>query len=381
MKNYIFGTGPFAIEVAKKLLKFGVNISGFLKLGNNNTTPPINSYNDIPIYYTEEIKKIDRLSNIIITKKPMIMGETIEFLRNSGYLNVYTISEDVLFEEQETIEELSKYIDYIDFNKPFLNYLEMNVVDQCNLNCKGCAHFSNICNNNFVSVDSFKSDLQMVSEKFNLYNFRILGGEPFLHPNILELLIISREILKNTKIVIVTNGLLIDKLSNEILQTIADNDIMLSISLYQPTYETFDKIKEKLNKYHIKFLINDDYFRDVSVIDKFNTRLSSEKENNGEEVSKICTGRFCRFLRNGKISKCYYPLLIEILNEKYGMNYIVTDDDYVELSSIVDGWEVINQLNDKIPFCDYCSEMLYEFNWEGNCKNDRDIYSYILKKK
>jgi len=382
MKNYIFGTGPFAIEVAKKLEKFFIEISGFLKLEEHNEKSPTISYNDIPIYYTKDIKIIDRLSgNIIITKKPMIMGETIDFLRNNNFSNVYTVGEDILFSEQESLEELSKYIDYIDFSKPFLNYLEMNVVDHCNLNCKGCAHFSNICNNNFVSVESFRSDLQMVSEKFNLYNFRILGGEPFLHPNVSELATISREILTNTKIVIVTNGLLIDRLDDKILQTIADNDIMLSISIYQPTYEILDKIIKKLNEYHINFLINDDYFRKASVIDKFNTRLSSKKGTNGELTSKICTGRFCRFLRNGKISKCYYPLLIEILNEKYGMNYIVTDDDYVEIDSIVDGWGVIDKLNDKIPFCDYCSETLHEFNWEGNHKNDRNIQAYILKKK
>lgn len=243
MKNYIFGTGPFAIEVAKRLEKFNIEISGFLKLGEQNENAPTISYNNIPIYYTNDIKIIDRLaSNIIITKKPMIMGETIEFLRNNNFLNVYTVGEDILFSEQGSLEELAKYIDYIDFSKPFLNYLEMNVVDQCNLNCKGCAHFSNICNNNFVSIESFRSDLQIVSEKFNLYNFRILGGEPFLHPNILELITISREILINTKIVIVTNGLLIYKLDNKILQAIANNDIMLSISLYQPTYEILNKI-------------------------------------------------------------------------------------------------------------------------------------------
>lgn len=127
-------------------------------------------------------------------------------------------------------------------------------------------------------------------------------------------------------------------------------------------------------------MINDDYFRDISVIDKFNTRLSLEKQDSGELVSKICTGRFCRFLRDGKISKCYYSLLIEILNEKYGTNYIITDDDYIEIDSINDGLEVINKLNNKIPFCDYCSETLHEFNWECNHKNDKDIYSYILKK-
>lgn len=37
MKNYIFGTGPFAIEFAKKLEKHNIIVDGFLKLGINQT--------------------------------------------------------------------------------------------------------------------------------------------------------------------------------------------------------------------------------------------------------------------------------------------------------------------------------------------------------
>lgn len=36
MKNYIFGTGPFAVEVAKKLNSFDIFVDGFLKLGFSN---------------------------------------------------------------------------------------------------------------------------------------------------------------------------------------------------------------------------------------------------------------------------------------------------------------------------------------------------------
>lgn len=33
MKNYIFGTGPYAINIAKMLDKYGIKIDGFLKIG------------------------------------------------------------------------------------------------------------------------------------------------------------------------------------------------------------------------------------------------------------------------------------------------------------------------------------------------------------
>ena len=114
----------------------------------------------------------------------------------------------MFFSEQESKSDLLKYFDRIDLEKPFLNYLEINIVDQCNLNCKGCAHFSNICDNNFVLLDKYKHDLEMIAEKFCLYNFRLLGGEPLLHPQLSELVDTTRKILPNSRIIIVTNGLL-----------------------------------------------------------------------------------------------------------------------------------------------------------------------------
>ena len=91
---------------------------------------------------------------------------------------------------------------------------------------------------------------------------------------------------------------------------------MLSISLYEPKNKKLDKILDVLKTNKITYLINDDIFSSVEPIRKFQTRLTLEKNNDGNKVSKECIGRFCRFLRDGKIAKCYYPLLIDILNKR-----------------------------------------------------------------
>lgn len=381
MKNYIFGTGAFAAEIAKRLDRFGINIESFINIRDKNKDIPNTVYKNIPAYYVENIDDIDKInSNVIIAKKPMFMSSAIDYLRKNNFQNVYVVNEEIFFSEQETKEELLKYFDKIDLKTPFLNYLEINIVDQCNLNCKGCAHFSNICNNNFVPLEEYKKDLELISEKFNLYNFRLLGGEPLLHPQLSKLVEITRNILKKSRIIIVTNGLLINKLNETVLKSLSENNVIVSISLYKPTYEILDSIISTLNYHNINYLINDDYFRKPEVIDKFHTRLSTTRSEEGYLANERCSGRFCRFLRDGKISKCYYPLLIELLNSKLGMNFQVSRDDYVELSEIVDGWEAIEKMNNDIPFCEYCREYLYEFEWEANHKNDKDYSSYTLKK-
>ena len=94
----------------------------------------------------------------------------------------------------------------------------------------------------------------------------------------------------------------------------------------------------------------------------------------------MCVGRFCRFLRDGKIAKCYYPLLSYILNEKCNLDFNVSNEDYVNLLDVTDGWQAIEKLNEYIPFCDYCSEEEMNFTWEGYHKNDYDSLQYARKR-
>ena len=380
MKNYIFGTGPFAIEFAKKLEKHNIIVDGFLKIGNKSNIPQ-KLYKDIPTIFLNEKCLNPKTDNIFITKKPIIMGDTIEYLKNIGFNKINIVDERVLYFDSESYEQLNSYIDSVDLSLPFLNYLETNVVDHCNLNCKGCAHFSNIYDNNYVDLFKYERDIKLISQKFNVYYFRILGGEPLLHPDFSELLNISRRTLPNTKIVVVSNGLLLDKLDEKVIKSFVDNDIIISISLYEPTNKKIDKILNILNANKITYLINDDFFSPIEPIKKFQTRLTLENNNNGDKVSKECIGRFCRFLRDGKIAKCFYPLLIEILNKRYGTNYVVSRDDYIELSAISSGWDAIKKLNNSTPFCNYCGENITEFDWEGFHKNDKEIDGYVLKKK
>ena len=381
MYNFVFGVGFFANQVVDKLMKFGVRVDGMLKLKEFYMPIFIEPNQCVNTYCVEDLKKLDpNLTNVIIAQKPIIMGDTISYLKNMGFKNVFIVDEEMQRVNIHTLKEFNCYLYPVNMEKPFLNYLEMNIVDNCNLNCKGCAHFSNIFDNGYVSLDSFTRDLIMLSNKFELYYFRLLGGEPLLHPNIIELVKIARKILKNTKIIIVTNGLLINKLNNDVLKAFAENNITICISVYKPTLNILNNIISKLEYFGINYILNDDYMASKKSIESFSTRLTASQNNNAFESSRKCLGRFCRFLRDGKISKCYYPLLIDVLNRKMGTNFVLSAEDYVEIKNITDGWLAIEQLNKPIPFCNYCSENEFEFNWEGYHKNDLDVYQYILKK-
>lgn len=379
MQRFIFGTGNFAFEIARIFEKYGITIDSFINVKDKNKVLPCSVYKDIPVCYVDDLDVTAKDVNIFIAKKSMFMGSGIELFRKNQLNNIFIVNEEIFFNEIGSIDELKKYIEPIDLSYPFLNYLETNIVDNCNLNCKGCAHFSNICDPRYVDINSFEQDLKKITEHFYLYNFRLLGGEPLLHPRLKDIIEISRKYLPNSRLVIVTNGLLLDKLSPELLRCMFENNVIVTISLYMPTFSKIDNIISILKQYGIKYLINDDYFKTIEPIKSFHTRLSETKNVNNYDANKSCSGRFCRFIRDGKISKCYLPLLIDEVNKKYGKNFEVSNEDYISIYDLKDGWDAIDMLNGDIPFCQYCRDELFEFDWKCGHKND-NFDSFVLKK-
>ncbi len=65
---------------------------------------------------------------------------------------------------------------------------EVNVVYHCNLSCRGCSHLSPIVPNHFVEPLQVFNDLAIVAKYYSSRYIRIIGGEPLLHPDIIQII-------------------------------------------------------------------------------------------------------------------------------------------------------------------------------------------------
>lgn len=134
--------------------------------------------------------------------------------------------------------------------KTTLPYLEYHIVDHCNLKCNNCLHFCNLINDEiFIETEEIKQDLEELAKKVEIQTIRILGGEPLLHPNVDIFLKNTREIFPNAFIVLVTNGTLLWSQKEIFWETVRENNITISISLY-PILENRAKDIKILFKEH-----------------------------------------------------------------------------------------------------------------------------------
>jgi MoaA/NifB/PqqE/SkfB family radical SAM enzyme len=96
---------------------------------------------------------------------------------------------------------------YMKTKKYFPFVVETHLADHCNLVCKGCSHFSSlITQKHFTNLAIFKRDFLQMKTLFNdLYEIRLMGGEPLLHPSIIDFIEFSRKTFPLAKISIYTN--------------------------------------------------------------------------------------------------------------------------------------------------------------------------------
>ena len=104
----------------------------------------------------------------------------------------------------------------------------VNVVEHCNLRCRSCSHLSPALPKHFVDPDALCSDLTALARSYHANLLKILGGEPLLHPNLLEIMLAARESQVADRLEIWTNGLLLPRMERRVWEAVDS----VRISLY-----------------------------------------------------------------------------------------------------------------------------------------------------
>ncbi|MCR4591445.1 MAG: radical SAM protein [Lachnospiraceae bacterium] len=248
-----------------------------------------------------------------------------------------------------------------ELGKPFLPYLQINLVDGCNLNCKGCAHFANLFDTTEITdISEFKKDLSYLSRRIHLFELRMMGGEPLLNKDLPDYINAAREILPETDLRLVTNGILLLKQPKELFECIKKNNVTLDISGYKPILPYQDKITALLKEYDIPYVM-------TLNIGKFYKTMNISGNSDEKKAYEVCAQSFCTHLRGGKLYVCPMEALfyryIEYFNiqdfpldtAKFGIDIY---DDNLDFSSLFD------RISESVPLCRYCSEGGDElFDW------------------
>ena len=344
MKVSIWGAGKFGQYIKKQLEKReDIVLMSFIdsNIGEGY-------FDDLPVLSLAQARrqKVDLILIAILDYTSVFDQLKNEDVSGIGIIkgNVRVISGNI-YEDENII-----WMTEIEIHKPVLKHLETNIMDGCNLNCKGCSHFSNLfMRNAHISYDILCDDLRKIAENTFIVTLYLLGGEPLLHERLIDYIEYSRKLLPYTEIEIVSNGLLIIKQSEEFFRCCRENDVVISISGYQPTLAVKDKIIEVLENNRVNYIFRQEIL-------SFGKNIDLQGKADPETAHLKCRESSCHFFRKGKLYKCPFEALGNYLFDRYNVD--IRLEGGVDIYDTALKWDnVVKKLDtESIDACRYCGD-------------------------
>lgn len=131
---------------------------------------------------------------------------------------------------------------------------EINAVDHCNIACRDCNHASPAVKMKFADPDVVFRNLSSLSMFYKPAMIKIVGGEPLLHPDMTALLKAVRRSGISRHIKLVTNGILLPQMKDEVWAEIDE----LELSVYPATESVLSAamaaIRQTAKRHHVKMV-------------------------------------------------------------------------------------------------------------------------------
>jgi hypothetical protein len=232
--------------------------------------------------------------------------------------------------------------------------IEFNVVEHCNLRCRGCDHGSPLLEKRFVEVEDFARDLQALARVLHVNELRLVGGEPLMHPRLLDLLRAATQSGIADKMVLITNGVLLHTVPSEVWKLVD----LLWLSIYPG-------IRPKVTVEDCEVLAREHGFEfKVRSMDEFRLTVLNHRIDDSrlvEDIYRRCAIAHvwaCHTLHNGNYYKCSPAPFMRARLARLGIAF---DESPNESVSVYGDPEVVEEhltryLADPMPLaaCSYC---------------------------
>jgi len=244
---------------------------------------------------------------------------------------------------------------------PALGYVEFHLTEHCNLDCKGCGHFSPIAQTEYADPLSFARDLTQLSKKFStIGQIRLMGGEPLLHPTPESFITSAREIFPTSDIRIVTNGLLLKKASERFWEACRQAQVTIDISLYQILEKSAADVLEFCAQQCVSV-----YKRHIT---SFLQTINPSGDSDPDRSFAYCRSLFyCPFLYDSHLYVCALPPTVRYYNEKFDRS--VPGDAGIDIyDPTLDGPAILQLLETPIETCKFCAVTYTKYEWQRSRK-------------
>lgn len=250
--------------------------------------------------------------------------------------------------------------------RPRLKTLVVNICDHCNLNCKGCDHFSPIAEQKYYDVDEIVDSVsqlrKIIDDSVNLIS--VMGGEPLLHPELPKILESIRHIFPNTEIWLSTNGTLLLTQSDTFWNILKESDICINVTKYPIEFD-YDSAEGVARSNGVRY----QYYHGGTVektMGHYPIDLEGKQDPTDSFLRCFHANNTCNMLQHGRLYTCTIAPCIPIFCNKFGYESFLTDDDGIDIYAVKDKYELFSRLARPMNMCRFCDVKNRSFGhkWE-----------------
>lgn len=232
-------------------------------------------------------------------------------------------------------------------------HVEFNVTDHCNLNCKGCSHYSPLAPAEYEDPDRLEESMRLLSSikgSKKIEGVYLIGGETLLYPTLKEAMVLARKYFPWAKISVFTNGLLIPRMDEEFWQICRRERCVIALTRYPVKFD-YENAEALCREKGVEVEV----FGDRSVANTFfRLPLDSAKSQHRWISHFRCFSFGCLTIDHGKIFPCATSACVGHLNRRFGTDFRWENGDFIPVEKIRNVRELRRLRNRPVPFCKYC---------------------------
>lgn len=226
-----------------------------------------------------------------------------------------------------------------------------NVNNICNLNCTNCSLQCGRRTPFSVTFNDFKEQILKVASIIpKIGSITLIGGEPLLHPNLLEMCKFIHENIPCLELDILSNGLLSDKITDEDLILFKQYNVNFIFTLY-PKKDLINKIsafEQRCKEFDIPFSIHG--IRPCFGIPDFNQKGTNNKDEQFYQCEKSSVPHEFVIFNGNIYNCCLMPAYPDI-------NLPINNNDLIPINSLNSFNELLELANRPYEGCRYCQLM------------------------
>ncbi len=363
----LFGTGFYGKLAYSAFEQKKINVDFFV---DENPTQHGKKLFGKQIISFEDLKSKSKLSNIFLCTGYVIdsLYKRLSDLNFQNLYNCISFYDDKNFQKDKlSFEGVNNYLDVktinrkieiyksgckkVDRDKLNIKYIDIMVTEKCSMKCKDCSNLMQYYQKPINSdLNLLLASIDKVMESVDkLFEFRVLGGEPFMNKEIGKIIRHLKNYNQVSQIVIYTNGTILPKGEN--LKELKDPKILMDITNYGHLSRNHDNLIDLCKKENIPYLTTIPKWTDSG-------RINYQKKS--EEKLKFmfkncCTNDYMTLL-NGKLYRC--PFSANTMN----LNAIpIKENEYIDLEKTQTSSELKKEIIDLyhkpeyLTACNYCN--------------------------